>query len=339
MNRGVPCACAWLAGRALVVLGFLMMAGRADGGGVRVILISVDGLRADVISEETAPNLAALRAAGVSAGEALNDLPSATLPNHATMLTGLVTDRHGLILNIVLPGTIPQLTLFDFAAEAGLRSAFFASKTKLGHLAPPGALEIIAIDGDTEPLVARLIEQITPDGPDLIFAHLRDPDSVGHRDGWLTSPYMEAVAQIDRLIGEIAAAAASDDSRPTYVIVTADHGGDGANHFLNIAANRRIPWIVTGPDIPAGRVLEATVSIADTTPTVLWLLGAEVPAGLSGRVVSAVRNPIDDESARVTSVAPVGIPCLILVVPLMPAAFWLTRRSGRRIGCERRVLR
>lgn len=326
----------------LVLFGWAAAAG-ALAASPRVVLISVDGLRPDAITADRAPHMAALRAAGAQARLALNDLPSATLPNHTTMLTGLVSDVHGVLLDFELCGYVRLPTVFDHAAEAGLRSAFFASKAKLRYLAPPGSLETVDIGSDTEALVARLIEQIAPDGPDLIFLHLREPDSTGHDAGWMSPPYLEAVTRVDALVGRIQAALDTENSRRNYLLLTADHGGEGTNHFLNTPAARHIPWIVVGPDIPAGVGLDEIVSIADTTPTALWLLGVDVPAGLSGRARTALMNPLTAEPTAVPRLPPVGIPCMVLAVPVLavPGLFLAaiasvrTRPSGSQInGCR-----
>ncbi len=281
-----------------------------DSAAPRLILISIDGLRPDAITPESAPRLTALGNAGVSAANAINDLPSATLPNHATMLSGLVSDRHGLILNNDLPGVFPYPTLMNHSARAGLRVGFFVSKSKLLHLADPAALATSEYAAETGLLVERLIEQLSE--LDVVILHLRDPDSTGHRSGWMTPDYVAAVATSDAHIGRLLDALGPEAQ--TIIMVTADHGGDGTNHFLNIDANRRIPWIVAGTSIPAGCVISAPVTTADTTPTALALLGIAVPAGLDGGVV-----PFDENASNngPTPVAPVGLPCVLLLAPLI----------------------
>ncbi len=304
--------------------------GQPASAGPRVVLISIDGLRPDVIAADTTPSLAGLLAQGVSAENALNDLPSATLPNHATMLTGLVSDVHGLVLNVDLPGTIPQRTLFNYASDAGLRCGFFASKSKLGFLAPPDCVEAFDIGGNTDQLVDRFLVQLMPGGPDVLFLHIRDPDSVGHADNWLSVPYYEAVAKADALVGRIVEAIAADPQRPTYLLVTADHGGEGNNHFLNIPENRRIPWIVTGPGIRANQRVQSAVTTADTMPTLLWLLDLPIPGGLSGVARTEVRDA-SDSGGGLSPVAPVGLPCVLLSAPaalMLGGATLLRRRSG-----------
>lgn len=305
----------------------LLVSGIAAGG-PRVVLISVDGLRPDAIMPDNAPVLSGLIERGTQAGTCYNDLPSATLPNHATMLTGLVSDTHGLLVDFDIPGTIPQPTLFDFAADAGLRGAFFGSKTKLRFLAHQDVLEAAVIDTDTDSLTQQVLARLTPDGPDVIFVHLRDPDSNGHRFGWMSAPYLEAVTRIDGQIGQIVAALDADTTRDSYLIVTADHGGTGLNHFLNVEEDRRIPWIIIGPDILAGRTLDTPISIADTTPTVLWLLGVTPPDGLDGRTLTELRDPGAAPDSSL-AVPPLGFPCMLFAVPPLALVCWLAGRRGR----------
>lgn len=304
--------------RLTAVVAVLAFSWGATAGDQRVVIVSVDGLRPDVITPEVAPRMTELREQGTSASNAINDLPSATLPNHSTMLTGLLSGQHQVILNFVLPATIGVPTVFDRAHEAGFRSAFFASKTKLLHLAPAEAIETIDIDADTTGLVERMLAQLTFDGPELIFLHLRDPDSTGHQYGWLSPEYLAAVTLVDGLIGQVIDALDAEPDRSSYLILTADHGGDGVNHFINIPANRSIPWVVWGPDIAAGRVIDEVVSTADTMPTALWLLGLEIPAGLAGVPQFSVResNAVDVQDSG-QAPRPLGPPCVILVIPAL----------------------
>lgn len=326
--------------RALVAAVLLPAAAPAAS---RVIIISVDGLRPDVISADVTPNIDALRAAGAQARRAVNDLPSVTLPNHATMLTGLVSDRHGLILNFDLEGTIPHATVFDYAAEAGLRSAFLASKTKLAYLAPPESVEFIDTTHEPAEMVERLLPLLSAGGPDLIFAHFKDPDSTGHRSGWLSPEYLEAARAMDALLGRVLEAARADTTRQTWVLVTADHGGLGTNHYLNVPENRLIPWIVAGPGIPAASTLDEDVSTADTTPTALWLLGVEPPANLSGRARTALIPTAGQEGSGVASmlqdwlpVPLLGLPCVVVVLPTM--ALFTAAACRLRVTPPRRPL-
>ncbi|MFO0837322.1 MAG: alkaline phosphatase family protein [Phycisphaerae bacterium] len=342
MNRAI-CFASLCASAPLRELAFLLAAACVCAASAsaedraRVILISVDGLRPDAISAEFTPTIDALRRRGVSAQRALNDLPSSTLPNHATMLTGLVQDVHGLVADFAIPGKIEFRTLFDFVADAGLRCAFFASKSKLEYLAPPDALETIRINADQTALVDDLLPQLAPGGPDLIFLHLREPDSTGHRSGWMSPAYLAACGESDRQIARVVEAADADPTRQTYLLITADHGGTGLSHFANTAEDREIPWIVVGPGIPAASILDQTISTADTTPTVLMLLGVDTPPGLSGVARSGIlqRPPIATSEDTALLLPPVGVPCVVFLAPLLVAFVAVGRRRAAGLASGR----
>src|SRR5437763_1437554 len=67
--------------------------------GVRVVLISLDGLRPDAVTPTNMPTVARLAKEGAATANAQTVLPSLTLPAHTSMLTGLVPDRHGITWN------------------------------------------------------------------------------------------------------------------------------------------------------------------------------------------------------------------------------------------------
>lgn len=308
-------------------------------GGTRVILISVDGLRSDVVTAERMPALSGLRSRGASGLAAWSDVPSVTMTNHASMLTGLDTGGHGVVLDFDLPGNYAGPTLFTLVKESGMRSGAFFGKSKLAYFTPDGATDVLVIDGDTASLVDHAAANITNDGPDLMVVHIRDPDSVGHARGWLSGMYHEAVAYADEQIGRLVEASEADSSRDTYFIVTADHGGEGLNHFLNIDANRSIPWIAAGPGIAAGLELTSEISTVDVAPTVLWLLGIARPVGMKGRTLMELKG---EATGGDSMIAAIGAPCGLLAIPALWAAGCVLGRCSpvglvRRIEVHRRM--
>ena len=284
--------------------------------GDRVLIFLCDGLRPDAITTEHAPRLHAARQQAAVAPEALCDLPTATLPNHVSLLTGLEAHRHGILLNTTLPGKVPHKTIFEFAAAAGLRASFYASKDKLGFVARDESLVRSRIITAPDQLVPTLLDDLSEDDPDLIFLHVREPDSTGHAQDWMSPAYFAAVSEMDTLFGQVLDALARDGRR-TYVLVTADHGGFGPSHIFNTPTVRRIPWFVTGPDVAIGPMTQQVVTI-DTMPTALHLLGIDVPTNIDGRarteVVAAGEGPPTN--------APIGPPCLVLPLGLLMVLLW-----------------
>ena len=64
-----------------------------------VILVSIDGFRADYFDRGLTPTLAAIAADGVRSRGLVPSFPTITFPNHYTLVTGLRPDRHGVVGN------------------------------------------------------------------------------------------------------------------------------------------------------------------------------------------------------------------------------------------------
>ena len=108
-----------------------------------------------------------------------------------------------------------------------------------------------------------------------MFVHFSDPDEYGHSHGWMSKEYLHAVHNSDGCLATVLAAIdASPDAASTLVIVTADHGGHGKKHSDgHVAVDRDIPWIVRGPGVGRGVVLDESVETVDTAATTLAALG------------------------------------------------------------------
>jgi len=87
-----------------------------------LILISIDGFRADYLQRGLTPNLAALAADGVHAQAMRPSFPSLTFPNHYTLVTGLYPDHHGIVNNTMID---PQLGKFSYKNAAELSSRWW----------------------------------------------------------------------------------------------------------------------------------------------------------------------------------------------------------------------
>lgn len=243
----------------------------------RVIIISLDGMRPDAISPDNAPTLTAVIAGGAYHNACINELPPITLPNHSSMVTGLCVPRHGVVLNTDLPGNILSPTLFDLAKAAGKRVGFYVSKSKLGFLCRTESADERLISPGIDAMIAAIGTAIETN-TDLIFVHFADPDSTGHRKGWMSPDYIDAVRRVDGLVGQIVAALDRTGARAeTTLLITADHGGIGDNHWLDVPVVRHIPFIVNGPGVVAGLKLNATRSVVDVAATAAKVLGITMP--------------------------------------------------------------
>lgn len=260
---------------------------RADEPQLRVVIISEDGLRPDVLDEKLTPAHVSVMRSGATARAAHTIPESDTLPSHAAMLSGYGASAHGLWWNSYQParGFIHVPTVFSVAHEHGLVTAMIVGKPKLRHTALPGTVDHFERPSYLCAGVARrAAEHFVTRRPDLMFVHFSDPDEAGHARGWMSAEYLRAVRESDRCLGELLGAIdASGLGASTLVIVTADHGGHGHRHSGGRTdVDRDIPWIVRGPGVVPGTALDAPVVTMDTAATVLAALRLPAPPQMKG---------------------------------------------------------
>lgn len=258
-----------------------------------VLLVSVDGLRPDALSPAATPVLSRLIATGASTLACRADMPSVTLPCHQTMLRGVSVARHGVNTNTFHPLVRPVPSLLDAAHQAGLKTGAFYNWEQLRDLSDPGSLDLsyYSRELDTpagDDRVAEVaIEHMERLDLGLSFVYLGHLDFAGHRHGWMTEPYMAAVVNADRCIGELIAAAEGlgwGDS--LTVLVTADHGGHERSHGTEGDEDMLVPWVLWGAGVTRGHALTGPVSLQDTCPTLAHLLGVPRSDEWEGRVVA-----------------------------------------------------
>ena len=255
-----------------------------------VVIISIDGLRPDALALANTPTLDGLMAKGVYAPGAQTVRISETLPSHASMLSGMVPEKHGIVWGLPYIGW-PGMngpTLFSVAHEAGYSTAMVFGKEKLGHLILPNSVDkhFGADDvGDPE-IKQQAVEFIEAGLPTVLFVHFPDTDRVGHAYGWMSANQLQSVTFVDGLIGEILAALERGDYlNSTLLIITADHGGHGKVHGDDSPEDRTIPWLGVRPGGPAGVILTRPINTYDTAATALYALELPLPENWDGRPV------------------------------------------------------
>jgi arylsulfatase A-like enzyme/Flp pilus assembly protein TadD len=315
-SRRIPAVYAVVAGFAVVasVGTAARLAGRGTEHRPSLLLVTIDTLRADRVGSygyaaASTPVLDDLARRGVRFESAHSAAPL-TGPSHATILTGLYPPAHGVRENVtfLLDARRPRLA-------ARLRSRGYRTAAFVGAYPVAGAFgfaqgfEHFDDALHPNPGVGQGAERPGNEVADAAAAWLTGPGS-GAFFAWVhfydphapyrpPAPYGErfadrlydgevafADAQLGRLLEALGRAGHADD---TFVVVLADHGEGLGDHdeqghgILLYESTLRVPWIVAGPGVPRGRVVAAPVGTADLVPTLLALLGIDVPPDLPGR--------------------------------------------------------
>jgi Type I phosphodiesterase / nucleotide pyrophosphatase len=260
----------------------------ADNAIDRVIAISIDGLNPRAIQKlgkSRTPTFHRLMREGAYTFNARTaHEQTLTLPNHTAMLTGRRVDDkhggHGYTENVDNGKTVHRAaghyvaSVFDVVHDNGGSTALFASKIKFTvykrtwntHGAPDrtsrndgrAKIDRFVVDPNNTWLVAKLTAELRRSPREFTFVHLSLPDRVGHTYSFMGKEYLAAVQRTDRLLGRILNTVADRPAlrRDTLVLLTADHGGSGANHYApGKLQNYRIPFMAWGPGVAAGRNL------------------------------------------------------------------------------------
>lgn len=259
-----------------------------------VLLIGLDGARADAIRDHAGPAIRSLIDTGTSCWRTQAVKPSVTQVNWASILTGCRPETHGIDKHPITEAELAAMplkvpTLFDLVARAGDgRSAVgFLGHWKLypNETRTPGATTFRSsyestVVGD---VAAKYLVQ---NQPTFAFVYLGDLDGLGHREGWMSPAYLAGLSKIDAAVAKLLAALDQAGIRDqTVVILTSDHGGHGKSHGDGTIEDTTIPWIASGPGIARGVTIDREISTVDTAPTILTALGIALPATCDGSVV------------------------------------------------------
>jgi len=227
---------------------------RAD---LPLLLVSIDGFRADYLDRGKTPHLAALAAAVVRADALRPSFPSLTFPNHYTLVTGLYPDHHGIVHNrIEGNGENDKFVYNDASTTAdgrwwggepiwvgaerqGLRSATMfwpGSDTAIAGVRPSYWKPF---DRNVSPeervdTVLGWLDLPPAQRPRFLTLYFEHVDRAGHDHGPSSPEVNNALAEIDAALGRLLdGLAARGLTGAINLLVVSDHG-------LAAASNARV---------------------------------------------------------------------------------------------------
>jgi arylsulfatase A-like enzyme/tetratricopeptide (TPR) repeat protein len=284
--------------------------------GWNVLLVSIDTLRADHLGcygygGASTPTLDKLAATGVRCRYAIAPAPM-TLPSHASLLTGLDPHHHGARANGVFRLDEKVATLAERLRPRGYRTGAVISAYVLdrqyglaqgfqeynddltqGEQAGKFGFRERRADKTSQAAVEWLRRH--RGDPFFLWVHYFDPHAPyapppPYAERFADRPYDGEIAFADDQLGRLLSVLdETGTAGRTLLIVVSDHGESLDEHrekthgIMIYDATMRVPMIWRAPGVlPAGEAIEPQVGLIDVVPTVLDLLGEQVPAGLDG---------------------------------------------------------
>jgi tetratricopeptide (TPR) repeat protein len=258
-----------------------------------IVLVTIDTLRADRLGvyggKAATPVLDALSREGARFQNVFAQSPL-TLPSHSSILTGTYPTYHGVRDNgrFRLPADMETLAEilkgagystaafvggFPLDSRFGLDQGFDLYDDSLGR----SRSRVSFSERRASEVVASARSWIAGRGQNLYFVwvHLFDPHAPYDPPDPFPDDYEGEVAYADAALKELLAAVSKD----AFVAVTADHGeglgehGERTHSLFVYDSTLRVPWLLRGPGVAAGTVVEESARSVDLVPTLLDLVG------------------------------------------------------------------
>ncbi len=194
----------------------------------------------------------------------------------------VLADRGLGQLRIAETEKYPHVTFFF----SGGREMPFAGEERVLIPSPKVATYDLQPEMSAREVTEAVIRYMKAHHPHLVVLNFANPDMVGHTG--VFSAAVKACETVDACAREVVAACAQEGYLP---LITADHGNadymvnpDGSPHTAH--TTHPVPFFVLGPV----RFRHSEGRLADIAPTILTLMGLDVPPEMTGRVL-AVGEP------------------------------------------------
>lgn len=268
----------------------------------RILLLSLDGICIEGFHKAYTPHLDYLLGKGAISLETRVVMPSVTLPNWTSHLTGSGPEQHGVVNNawtiekFKLPAVITDEdgyypSVFKVLKEnvPNMKTAFYYNWANLIHPYNKKYIdESNYLQNDAYTLnfeKAFSFMKNNRNNPTLVFLYSVHTDHAGHKHKWMSPEYIasieEADCEIGNLLNKMEKEKILDD---THFMFLTDHGGLDYGHGGVSVDEMIVPWGITGPGIKVGMSMQEPNNTVNTAAIILYLFGVQPPLCWTGEV-------------------------------------------------------
>jgi choline-sulfatase len=279
-----------------------------------IVVVTIDTLRSDRLgcygyTKIKTPNMDNLAQKGTLFENAVCQVPI-TPPSHASIFTGTYPVVHQVRNVAGFNLDASHRTLAKMLQERGWQTAAFVGAAVLAKTT--GLNQGFQTYDDTmnDPelgvaspqlragrVIDRALEWLakqSQESPFFLWVHVYDPHApyeppTPFKNEYAREPYDGEIAYVDRELGRLFKAVETMFSPDkTLLTVLSDHGESLSDHGENTHgvflydSTLRIPWILSGPGIAAGKRVREQARTIDLLPTLVSLLGGEIPSECQG---------------------------------------------------------
>ncbi|WP_454879797.1 alkaline phosphatase family protein [Sphingobacterium detergens] len=270
----------------------------------RIVVIGLDGLSTEGFQGSKHPNIDKLFEKGLITLSSRPVIPSVTLPNWTSHLTGQGPEEHGITANnwtlakhplqaieTDADGYTPSIfkVLKDKKPQA--RTAFYYNWAELINPINKKYLDEVSFEEDDryKKNYAKALKFISENrkDPTLVFLYTVHTDHAGHGHGWMSSEYITAIEEVDVEIGNFINQLKEQHLyEDTYFLLLSDHGGIANGHGGVTMNEMQVPFGISGKKI---KNLGKTDAFFNSNRNTSWILSKifglkDIPRSWTGTV-------------------------------------------------------
>lgn len=275
----------------------------AQKSAIRVVVIGLDGFSAEGFKGSSHPNIDQLFAEGVLSLTTRPVMPSVTLPNWTSHLTGSGPEEHGITNNdwtlqkqelspvdTDADGYYPSIFKLLKEQVPGVKTAYYYNWAQLINPINKKYIDEISFQYndkyDSNYNKAYTFITANQKQPGFIFLYSVHTDHAGHNYGWMSPQYISAIQSADSAIGVfVDKLKAADLYNNTFFLLITDHGGIGTGHGGVSMQEMQVPWAIKGPTIKNKGLINFYNSNKNTSLVIAKIFGASIiPSSWTGIV-------------------------------------------------------
>jgi predicted AlkP superfamily pyrophosphatase or phosphodiesterase len=253
----------------------------------RIVVIALDGFSTEGFKGSKHPNLDKLFDKGLITLSSRPVIPSVTLPNWTSHLTGQGPEEHGITANnwtlskhplkaieIDTEGFSPSIFKLLKDKKPNAKTAFYYNWAELINPINQKYLDEVSFEEDDKyknnySKAVKFIGENKND-PTLVFLYSVHVDHAGHGYGWMSPEYIAAIEEVDVEIGKFVQKLKDQNLYDdTYFLLLSDHGGIAKGHGGVSMNEMQIPFGITGKKI---KNLGMTDAFFNSNRNTSWIL-------------------------------------------------------------------
>lgn len=282
---------------------FLFVNVKAVPKAKRVVMIALDGISVQGFEQAHMPHLDSLLAEGVLSLETRNVMPSVTLPNWTSHLTGSGPEQHGVVNNGWEKSKKPNLppvckdedgyypSVFKVLKDENpeVKTAFYYNWKNLIYPYNKKCFDEVSFLEDDmyvenyDKAFDFLLKN--REEPTVIFLYSVHTDHIGHKYAWMSPEYICSLEEVDKEIGRfITKMKKAELYESTHFMFLTDHGGIKHGHGGVSVQEMIVPWGIVGPGIARGKKIFEPNNTVNTASVILKLFRVKQPSCWIGKV-------------------------------------------------------